>query len=780
MAALVEAAPAGLALLASDGRVLSANPMALELLRLGGVGDHWLVSAAPGERRAFEQEHETAIAGGRPLLVGFASVDAAGVRRLIEVRGRPAGSSGGRYAVVIEDVTQHHGSLALMEATACRMTAIFEAATNGIVVVDQDGVIETINPAAGRILERSSYQMFGRPLKAILPSLPGAISEVLPRLASGSWPGLTADRSLETMARRSDRVMVPVELAVNSMTAGGATSYILSFREISERHRAEAERSRHLREMESAAREIAEAMEVAMREREKAEKAAMAKSDFLAAMSHEIRTPMNGVIGMIGLLLDTPLTPDQRDYANIVRSSAEALLALINDILDFSKAEAGRLRLERNGFDLRGVVDDVVDLLKVRAAEHGLRIGARVAPGTPTRLLGDTGRIRQILLNYAGNAIKFTERGHVLIEVTCEEPDPSRPLLKLAVHDTGIGIPEPLQQRLFNKFTQADASTSRKYGGTGLGLAICKQLAEMMDGEVGLASVDGGGSSFWATVRLERDPTAEPEQRPAALADARLLYAGEDPIDRRVIPELAAQWGMRAEALADLSALRETLERAAAASDPFQYVLVEGPTLVTPLPEILSNPRCGRPRVIALGETPGTSAAATICRPYRAPALQRVLAEAGGADRAAGSAAGPDPATSDRAISEAAAPLVLLVDDNPINQKVGATLLEKLGYRVEVAADGREAVEAVARTDYRVVFMDCLMPQMDGFEATAQLRQRERDEGRPRLPIVALTANAMPGDRERCLAAGMDDYLAKPLRLGELQEVVARFVTAPT
>ncbi|MEZ4586484.1 MAG: PAS domain S-box protein [Gemmatimonadales bacterium] len=441
-AALVESAPAGLALLEADGRVLSANPMALELLRLEAVGDHWLTSASPGERRALEQEHEAAIASGQPLLVGFASKDAAGERRLVEVRGRPAGSGGGRYAVVIEDVTQHHGSLALMEATACRMTAIFEAATNGIVVVDQDGVIETINPAAGRILGRSSYQMFGRPLKAILPSFHGSMSEVLPRLASGSWPGLTADRSLETMARRSDRAMVPVELAVNPMTAGGATGYILSFREVSERRRAEAERSRHVEEMEQAARKIAEAMDVAVSEREKAERAARAKSDFLAAMSHEIRTPMNGVIGMIGLLLDTPLTPEQRDYAAVVRSSADSLLKLINDILDFSKAEAGRLRLERIEFDLRDVVDDVVDLLQVRAAEHGLRIGARVALGTPTRLLGDTGRIRQILLNYAGNAVKFTEHGYVLVEVTCEDPSPSRPLLKLAVHTTpGSGSP---------------------------------------------------------------------------------------------------------------------------------------------------------------------------------------------------------------------------------------------------------------------------------------------------------------------------------------------------
>ncbi|MEZ4586483.1 MAG: response regulator [Gemmatimonadales bacterium] len=336
-----------------------------------------------------------------------------------------------------------------------------------------------------------------------------------------------------------------------------------------------------------------------------------------------------------------------------------------------------------------------------------------------------------------------------------------------------------MQQRLFNKFTQADASTNRKYGGTGLGLAICKQLAEMMDGEVGLASVEGRGSTFWATVRLEPDPEARPEPRPAELAGARLLYAGGDPIDQRVIPELAGQWGMRAESLTDLSALRETLERAAASSDPFQYVLVEGPTLVTPLPEILDNPRCGRPRVIALGETPGTSAAATICRPYRAPGLQRVLAAAGSKGRPPGGDAPGSDRAAPRRGTDATAPLVLLVDDNPINQKVGTKLLQKLGYRVEVAADGREAVEAVARTDYRVVFMDCQMPEMDGFEATAQLRQRERDEGRPRLPIVALTANAMPGDRERCLAAGMDDYLAKPLRLVELHEVVTRFVKAP-
>ncbi|HEX5692502.1 MAG TPA: response regulator, partial [Roseiflexaceae bacterium] len=687
----------------------------------------------------------------------------------VAVRSADGAISG--YFGTMTDITAQKQAEAALRASEQRFRVLFEHSPDAIVLLDPydpdvSWPIVECNDGACRMNEYARDELIGRSIDV----LNGAEADAEERAAYLERLRREGTLHLETTHRRKDGTTFPIEVVTSLISIDGRELILGIDRDITARKQAQ---------------------QAVQQAKEAAEAAAEARSTFLANMSHEIRTPMNGVIGITSLLLDTPLTETQREYVETVRRSGDSLLTIINDILDFSKIEAGKLTLEMLDFDVRVLVDDVLELLAESAERKGVLLSSLVDAAVPLRVRGDPSRLRQVLTNLAGNALKFTPQGEVIVRTEVAEQSDERFVLRLVVEDTGVGIAPELLGNLFQPFVQADTSTTRVYGGTGLGLAICRQLVELMDGTIAIASTPGRGTTVTATVQLHR-PHAAPKEPPHAdLAGVRVLIVDDHPTSRALFAHLTQGWGIQPTTLDAPTATIARLRDAALAGQPYDVAILDiampdldGLTLAR---LIRADPLISRTPILLVtafaqrGHGPAAQAAgaaAYLTKPIRHDQLRSVLATVLGRASTPGASTSAPLITRHTVVEQQPRRVgrILVVDDNAINQKVATHMLARLGYQADVASNGSEAIAALDRAPYSLVLMDCHMPEMDGFAATRAIRAREGAERH--TPIIALTASALPREQESCFAAGMDDFLAKPMTKEALAAMLARWLPA--
>ena len=693
--------------------------------------------------------------------------------------------SGG--VLTIRDLTREKE----LQQDCTRLARVAEESPSPIIELNSDANLVYANPAMTRLLQRFGYDAAGFPVVC-----PGE----LPKLVQCCLESGQEIRGKEVCLAEASFSWIFCPVPSHRLVHGYAV-------DMTSVHTAQAELRRSAEDLRNSNRQLDQALQ-------EAQNAARVKTSFLATVSHELRTPMNGVIGMTGLLMDTNPSEEQQSYIETIRQCGEALLNLINDILDYGKIESGKLGMECIDFNLRATVEDVLGQFAERAQTKGLEITGLVHAALPTGLRGDPGRLRQILTNFVGNAIKFTEQGEVTVQAFLEQDLADAVVVRFEITDSGIGISPEIQARLFQPFTQADSSTSRKYGGSGLGLAISKQLVEQMGGKVGIVSQPGRGSKFWATARFLKQTTSPLAIMPSAeLTGRRVLIVDDNESNRIILHHLVTGWGMVDDQAEDAPSAIAMIERQAENGISYDIAIVDmlmpGKDGLQLAKELKLHPVGSLVRLVVLTSLIQRGHAelarqagflAYLTKPVRHDQLANCLRTVLGVPELmiSNGAVIPAPIPAPQLITRHTlaetkpTARILVAEDNLINQKLTVRMLEKLGYQSDVAENGQEALTALSKGAYAAILMDCQMPQMDGFQATLEIRRREAsgtgpegtDSGTPRpsplaprhIPIIAVTANAMAGDRERCLAAGMDDYLTKPLRKEDLSGALDRWI----
>jgi len=684
----------------------------------------------------------------------------------------------------VRDITEQRRAETELRSYATFQRAILDSAGNAIISCRPDGIIQLFNPAAEVLLGYSADELVGRRHPGIF-HVPEEIVERARQLSEQF--GTTIEPGFDVFVEKSRRNL-PNEHEWTYIRKDGTRRTVLL--NITALRDPDGKITGYLAVVSDITPLKRTAQELLLA-KEAAEAASRTKSQFLANMSHEIRTPMNGILGMTELLLTTALDTRQQHLGRTIQHSGEALLAIINDILDFSKIEAGKLQLERLDFDLQDTVDNAVELFATPAQRKGLELTCHMPSSIPRTLRGDPIRLRQALLNLISNALKFTASGEINVRIDLVTESDTIVTLRFAVQDSGVGIPAEAHQRIFEAFSQADGTTTRRFGGTGLGLTIVKELVALMQGQIGVESRVGQGSTFWFTAVFERQPPTAQDQHPKhALLQRRILVVDDTAANREILDDHLRSWGaipvLTASAGEALAQLRQ-----AAAQRPFELAILDfqmpdmdGMQLAQ---AIRADPQLATLPLLMLTSV-GYDVAATgvpavdawVTKPVRKTLLQQaVLGLLRTGHRAP--TPRPDPVNPEPGTAGLRSVRLLLVEDTPVNRDVAGGMLEILGHSVSAVENGRLAAEAAARERFDLILMDCQMPEMDGFTATATIRQQERTAtDHPHVPIIALTANAMEGDRARCLAAGMDDYLAKPFTLAQLREILTRWLKPQT